>query len=59
MSEEPSTTELCDRYAALYPGAVTDVLVEAESIAVTESVVRTAIEDGVAPVDAYDRFGEF
>lgn len=26
MSEEPPVGEICDRYAALYPGAITDVL---------------------------------
>jgi regulator of RNase E activity RraA len=36
-----------------------DVLAEAETKAATESEIRTAVRDGMAPLDAYERYGTF
>lgn len=36
-----------------------DVLHEAESLSTTEDSVRTAVQNGVQPLEAYDEFGEF
>jgi len=36
-----------------------DVLVEAEGKAATESEIRAAVRDGMAPLEAYERFGTF
>jgi regulator of RNase E activity RraA len=35
------------------------VLEQAEAMVETESAVRDAVKDGVAPLDAYDEFGKF
>jgi regulator of RNase E activity RraA len=46
--------------AAVIPAAVRDqVLVEAEAVVRTETEVRSAVEQGMAPLDAYERFGKF
>lgn len=36
-----------------------DVLEAAEAIASTENAVRTAIEEGMTPIDAYEKYGKF
>jgi regulator of RNase E activity RraA len=36
-----------------------EVLERAEALAETENEVRAAVRDGVAPLDAYERFGRF
>lgn len=42
------------------PGAIAeDVLVEAEAKAATESEIRTAVREGMPPLDAYERYGTF
>ena len=46
--------------AVIVPADVRDeVLERAEAIVRTESEVRAAVLDGMAPLDAYDRFGKF
>jgi regulator of RNase E activity RraA len=35
------------------------VLVEAEQKAATEGEIRTSVRDGMAPLEAYERFGTF
>jgi hypothetical protein len=35
------------------------VLDEAEALVRTESEIRTAVEGGLAPLEAYERFGKF
>ena len=45
---------------AVVPAAVRDqVLDEAEALVQTESEIRTAVERGLAPLEAYERFGKF
>jgi regulator of RNase E activity RraA len=42
------------------PAAIAEsVLAEAEAKAATESEIRTAVRDGLPPLDAYERFGTF
>jgi regulator of RNase E activity RraA len=42
------------------PAALKDeVLEKARAVAGTENQVREAVRRGVAPLDAYDRFGKF
>jgi 4-hydroxy-4-methyl-2-oxoglutarate aldolase len=42
------------------PAAVAeDVLAEAEAKAATESEIRTAVREGMLPLEAYERFGTF
>ena len=36
-----------------------EVLAEAEGKAATESEIRVAVRDGMAPLDAYERYGTF
>jgi regulator of RNase E activity RraA len=45
---------------AVVPAAVRDqVLEKAEAVVRTETEVRAAVERGMAPLDAYERFGKF
>ena len=42
------------------PAAIAeDVLAEAEAKAATESEIRTAVRDGMPPLEAYERYGTF
>ena len=42
------------------PGVVlSEVLEEAEAKAGVESKIRSAVRDGTAPLEAYDRYGTF
>lgn len=46
--------------AAVVPSAVRDQVLEgAEAIVRTETEVRSAVEQGMAPLEAYERFGKF
>jgi hypothetical protein len=36
-----------------------DVLKEAEAVVSTESDIRTAVKEGVLPLDAYEQYGTF
>jgi regulator of RNase E activity RraA len=40
-------------------GVAVDVLAEAEEKAATESEIRAAVRDGMAPLEAYERYGTF
>lgn len=40
-------------------GIAESVLIEAEAKAATESEIRTAVRDGMPPLDAYERYGTF
>lgn len=40
-------------------GVAVSVLAEAEEKAATESEVRTAVREGMSPLDAYERYGTF
>jgi len=49
-----------DDGVVVVPQAVAEVvLTEAEQKAATESEIRTAVRDGMPPLDAYERFGTF
>jgi 4-hydroxy-4-methyl-2-oxoglutarate aldolase len=46
--------------AVIIPACVRDdVLEQAEAMVLTENEVRTAVKGGMAPLEAYDRFGKF
>jgi 4-hydroxy-4-methyl-2-oxoglutarate aldolase len=49
-----------DDGVVVVPAAIAeDVLAEAEEKAATESEIRAAVRDGMAPLEAYERFGTF
>ena len=49
-----------DDGVVVVPAAIAeDVLVEAEAKAVTESEIRAAVRNGMAPLEAYERYGTF
>jgi 4-hydroxy-4-methyl-2-oxoglutarate aldolase len=46
--------------AIIIPAEIRDeVLERAEAVVQTESTVRTAVQEGMAPLEAYERFGKF
>ena len=49
-----------DDGVVVVPAAIAeDVLVEAEAKAATESEIRAAVRNGMAPLEAYERYGTF
>lgn len=49
-----------DDGVVVVPAAIaSDVLAEAEAKAATESEIRAAVRDGMAPLEAYERYGTF
>ena len=48
-----------DGVAVIPAALVEQVLAEAEAVVGTENAVRDAVRQGIAPLDAYERFGKF
>jgi regulator of RNase E activity RraA len=49
-----------DDGVVVVPAAIAEqVLAEAETKAATESAIRTAVRDGMTPLEAYERYGTF
>jgi len=58
---EPGDYVVADRDGiVVIPAAMLDeVLERAEEVVATENEIRTAVRNGVAPLDAYDQYGIF